>query len=81
MKKLALGILLIIATGSANAHFRCNTERCKQARLADKQNRLERIIASTNKKELKEKSEIELETVISELERMDQKQTSTASAE
>lgn len=69
MKKTVILLALsLITVSGAQAYFRSNTDAANKARLADKQARLTKEIASTKSSDAKNKAEIELGTTISEIE-------------
>lgn len=78
MRTVLIALLMVVTVGTANAYFRCNTTKCKEARLADREERLAKVIATTHKEDVKNKAEVELETTISEIKRIDEAKSATA---
>ena len=80
MKKIFVLALMFATMGASQAYFRCNTMKCKEARMADKQERLANQIASADSSSEKQKAEIELATLIEEMKEMGVQPSSTAFA-
>lgn len=76
---LTLSVLLLaIGAGSADAYFRCNTTKCQQAMLEDKEARLENKLASAQTDSQKSELKEEIEAIQFEAKRLEEKSSATA---
>lgn len=83
MKKIIVLVTLVlgISSVSAEGYFRCNTAKCKEARLADKQARLEKELVLANNQESKKEINDEIANIKYEMDRLDVQRSSTAHAQ
>lgn len=80
-KFIALSVLLITLTAnSAQAYFRCNTTKCEQAMLRDREERVEKKLASAKTSEQKSELSEEIEAIQYEAKRLEEKSRTSATA-
>lgn len=79
MRFLSLVVLAALTLQPSHAYFRCNTVKCKQMRLQDKQARLQAQKKEATTASEKANIQEEIDEVLSEVNRLEAKTQSTAS--